>query len=159
MRVQLIAVGERMPSWVQAGYLDYARRLPPECALRLTEIAASHRGKGISPERALAEEGQRMLKAIPRDALVVALDLAGAPWSTETLAQQLTTWLASGRDLAWLIGGPEGLAPACLARAEQRWSLSRLTFPHPLVRVIVAEQLYRAWTLIQHHPYHRGSGD
>ncbi|UHD14880.1 23S rRNA (pseudouridine(1915)-N(3))-methyltransferase RlmH [Thiocapsa bogorovii] len=156
MRVRLIAVGRRMPGWVESGYAEYAKRLPSEFALSLAEIEPGQRGKGCSPERAGAAEGKRILKAIPNGARVVALDGAGEPWSTEALAEQLRTWLAGGRDLALLVGGPEGLAEPCLARADQRWSLSRLTFPHPLVRVIVAEQLYRAWTLVQGHPYHRG---
>jgi 23S rRNA (pseudouridine1915-N3)-methyltransferase len=156
MRVRLIAVGRRMPAWVESGYAEYAKRLPSECALSVVEIEPGRRGKGSGAERARAEEGTRILKAIPKGARVVALDGAGEPWSTELLAAQLRTWLAGGRDLALLVGGPDGLAESCLARADQRWSLSRLTFPHPLVRVIVAEQLYRAWTLVQGHPYHRG---
>ena len=159
MRVRLIAVGRRMPGWVESGYAEYAKRLPSECALSLVEIDPGQRAKGTAAERARSDEGRRMLKAIPKGALVVALDVTGESWSTETLARQLESWLAGGRDLALLVGGPDGLADACLARAEQRWSLSRLTFPHPLVRVIVAEQLYRAWTLVQGHPYHRGGGD
>lgn len=145
-----------MPGWVEAGYQEYAKRLPAECALHLTEIEPGHRGKGTPVERAMTDEGQRMLKAIPKGAAVIALDATGEPWSTERLAELLRSWLAEGRDLAWLVGGADGLAPACLARAERRWSLSRLTFPHPLVRVILAEQLYRAWSLVQGHPYHRG---
>lgn len=148
-----------MPAWVESGFLEYVKRLPPECALQLVAIEPGYRGKGASVERAIAEEGQRMLKAIPRAARVVALDASGTHLSTETLAEQLASWLSDGRDLAWLIGGPDGLAAPCLSRAEWRWSLSRLTFPHPLVRVIVAEQLYRAWTIVQGHPYHRGAGD
>ena len=156
MRVRLIAVGRRMPAWVETGYAEYSKRLPSECALSVVEIEPGQRGKGSGAERARADEGTRMLKAIPKGARVVALDGAGDPWSTEALAEQLRTWMAGGRDLALLVGGPDGLAEPCLARADQRWSLSRLTFPHPLVRVIVAEQLYRAWTLVQGHPYHRG---
>lgn len=156
MRIRLIAVGRRMPGWVESGYAEYAKRLPPECALSVVEIEPGQRGKGSVTERARAEEGRRMLKAIPKGSRVVALDGAGETWSTETLAGQLRSWLGGGRDLALLVGGPDGLADDCLACAEQRWSLSRLTFPHPLVRVIVAEQLYRAWTLVQGHPYHRG---
>lgn len=156
MRVRLIAVGRRMPAWVETGYAEYAKRLPSECALSVVEIEPGQRGKGSGGERARADEGTRMMKAIPKGARVVALDGAGEPWSTEVLAEQLRAWLAGGRDLALLVGGPDGLAEPCLARSDQRWSLSRLTFPHPLVRVIVAEQLYRAWTLVQGHPYHRG---
>ncbi|MBK1645954.1 23S rRNA (pseudouridine(1915)-N(3))-methyltransferase RlmH [Thiocapsa imhoffii] len=155
MRVHLIAVGRRMPQWVQTAYGDYAKRLPPECALVLHEIEPGARGKAEPPVRARAAEGERMLRAIPKGARVIALDVRGEPWSTEQLSLQLTSWLAGGRDVACLVGGPDGLAETCLTRAEQRWSLSRLTFPHPLVRVILAEQLYRAWSLTRGHPYHR----
>ena len=171
MRIHLLSVGRRMPAWVEAGFAEYAKRLPASCALSLVEIEPAARGKGrgrgkagqraqLSPaERArlLADEGERLLKAIPGDALTIALDVRGRAWSTETLAAELEDWLAGGRDLALLVGGPDGLADACLARAERHWSLSPLTFPHPLVRVILAEQLYRAWTLTQGHPYHRGA--
>ena len=155
MRIQLIAVGNRMPSWVTEGYREYAQRLPPECALHLQEIAPGKRGKGADLERIRAEEGARMLAALPRSVHVVALDVTGTAWSTEALSRQLTQWLQGGRDLALLVGGPEGLAEECRARADQSWSLSPLTLPHPLVRVVVAEQLYRAWSLLQGHPYHR----
>jgi 23S rRNA (pseudouridine1915-N3)-methyltransferase len=157
MRIHLIAVGRRMPPWVEAGFTEYARRLPPECALCLVEIDPGPRGRGSRAERAREEEGRRLLKAVPKGARVVALDAAGSQWGTEALSERLSVWLAGGQDLACLVGGPDGLAQACLARADERWSLSRLTFPHPLVRILVAEQLYRAWTLIRGHPYHRGS--
>jgi len=144
-----------MPAWVEAGYTEYARRLPAECVLRLTEIAAGRRTKGADLRRLTEKEGEHMLAAVPRGARVVALDVGGRGWSTEQLAEQLRGWLADGRDLALLVGGPEGLAPACLAAAGERWSLSPLTLPHPLVRVVLAEQIYRAWSLLAGHPYHR----
>ncbi|NKN34405.1 23S rRNA (pseudouridine(1915)-N(3))-methyltransferase RlmH [Marichromatium bheemlicum] len=156
MRIQLISVGRRMPDWVEQGYAEYARRLPPECALQLHEIEPARRVKNGSVARYKDEEAERIFKAIPKGAAVIALDGSGEAWSTERLAQTLEDWLADGRDRALLVGGPDGLDPRCLARAEQRWSLSRLTFPHPLVRVILAEQLYRAWSLTRGHPYHRG---
>lgn len=146
-----------MPDWVAAGYAEYARRLPPECALRLLALDPLHRGGATTPAQAREDEGRRILKTIPKGAGVVALDVAGQCWSTETLAMKLGDWRASGQDQALLIGGPDGLSQDCLERAAHRWSLSALTFPHPLVRVIVAEQIYRAWSLIQGHPYHRGS--
>ncbi len=145
-----------MPSWIAAGYDDYAKRLPPECALHLVEIEPLHRGKTTNAAQAREQEGRRILKAIPRGAGVAALDVQGQCWSTETLARQLDGWLAAGQDRALLVGGADGLSQDCLAQATQRWSLSALTFPHPLVRVIVAEQIYRAWSLLQGHPYHRG---
>jgi len=144
-----------MPAWVEAGYTDYARRLPAECGLSLTEIGAGRRTKGTDLRRLTEKEGEQMLAAVPRGARVIALDVGGRGWSTEQLAEQLRGWLAGGRDLALLVGGPEGLAPACLAAAGERWSLSPLTLPHPLVRVVLAEQIYRAWSLLAGHPYHR----
>jgi len=155
MRIHLIAVGTRMPSWVTEGYSDYARRLPRECALQLHEIPPARRRKSLTVEQACQEEGRLMLAAIPHDVHVIALEVSGRGWSTEQLATQLHGWLGSGRDVALLVGGPDGLAPECLARAAQAWSLSPLTFPHALVRVLVAEQLYRAWTINSGHPYHR----
>ena len=155
MRIQLVAVGERMPRWVTEGYAEYARRLPPECALNLVEVAAGKRGKGADLARLQAKEGERMLKAVPKGAYTVALDQRGRAWTTEGLAERLETWLGGGRDVALLVGGPEGLAPECSARADAAWSLSPLTLPHPLVRVVVAEQLFRAWSILKGHPYHR----
>lgn len=154
MRVYLLSVGRRMPGWVAAGFDDYARRLPPECSLRLIEIDPGRRGKD-SAAQALAVEGRRLLKSVPKGAGVIALERSGEAWSTEELANQLRGWLTGGRDQVLLIGGADGLARDCLERAEQHWSLSPLTLPHQLVRVIVAEQLYRAWSLLQGHPYHR----
>lgn len=156
MRIHLVSVGRRMPPWVDAGFSEYAKRLPPECALHLVEVEPPRRVKGGAPEQARLEEGGRILRSIPKGAGVTALDLSGCPWSTEELAQQLRGWMAEGRDRALLVGGADGLASACLGRADQRWSLSRLTFPHPLVRLLVAEQIYRAWSLLKGHPYHRG---
>jgi 23S rRNA (pseudouridine1915-N3)-methyltransferase len=144
-----------MEAWVNEGYQEFARRMPQECALRLKEIPAVKRGKNADIPRILQQEGERMLGAIPSGARVIALDVDGRQWSTAQLAQQLEQWLPAGQDVALLVGGPEGLAPQCLERAQQRWSLSALTLPHPLVRVVVAEQLYRAWTIIKGHPYHR----
>jgi 23S rRNA (pseudouridine1915-N3)-methyltransferase len=155
MRIHLIAVGTRMPAWVTQAYQDYAKRLPRECSLQLVEIPLGQRGKTRTAAQSRAEEGRQMLAALPKDCLVIALDVQGQAWSTETLADRLQQWLGSGRDVALLVGGPDGLSEDCLERAERRWSLSALTYPHALVRVIVAEQLYRAWTLSTGHPYHR----
>lgn len=156
MRIHLLAVGTRMPAWVDEAYAEYARRLPPECALQLKEIAPERRGRNPDIPRSRAREAERLLAAVPKGARVLALDVAGRSLSTEQLAERLGGWMAEGRDLALLVGGPDGLAPQCLERAELRWSLSPLTFAHPLVRVILAEQLYRAWTILAGHPYHRG---
>jgi len=155
MKCHLIAVGRRMPDWVNAGYQVYARRLGGRLQLQLHEISPHRRSSRDSPERAMQIEGERQLAAVPGGARVIALDEGGAAWSTRTLAGQLEQWLGGGQDVALLIGGADGLAPACLQAAETRWSLSALTLPHGLVRVVVAEQLYRAWSLLNNHPYHR----
>ncbi|PVV06556.1 MAG: 23S rRNA (pseudouridine(1915)-N(3))-methyltransferase RlmH [gamma proteobacterium symbiont of Ctena orbiculata] len=155
MNIHLISVGNRMPGWVVEGYREYARRIPAECALHLIEIPPGHRGKNADIPRAVRDEGERMLKSIPKGCQVLALDVTGSAWSTQRLSIKLGEWMADGRDLALLVGGPEGLAGDCLQRADGRWSLSPLTLPHPLVRVVVAEQLYRAWSLMRNHPYHR----
>ncbi|CAL1239935.1 23S rRNA (pseudouridine(1915)-N(3))-methyltransferase RlmH [Candidatus Methylocalor cossyra] len=155
MRIQLIAVGDRMPGWVAQGYHAYAKRLPRECQLVLREIAPAKRGKNPDLVRLKEEEGARILAALSRDDRVVALEVGGAPWSTPELARRLAGWLQSGRPVALLVGGPDGLSEACRQRAEERWSLSRLTLPHALVRIVVAEQIYRAWSMLQNHPYHR----
>ena len=155
MRVHLIAVGTRMPSWVVEGYQEYAKRLPRECRLQLTEVPLSKRHKSLTAAQAKQQEGKAMLSALPKDCTVIALDVTGKSWGTEDLASYLGDWLGSGRDVALLVGGPDGLSQSCLDRADQRWSLSALTYPHSLVRIVLAEQLYRAWTLNTGHPYHR----
>ncbi len=155
MNIHLISIGNRMPRWVQEGYAEYAKRLPAECCLQLTELPLGRRGKSVDLARALRDEGERMLKTLPRDSLVVALEVEGRAWSTEQLATKLDEWMGGGRDVTLLIGGPDGLAESCRQRADLLWSLSPLTLPHPLVRVVVAEQLYRAWSILRNHPYHR----
>jgi 23S rRNA (pseudouridine1915-N3)-methyltransferase len=155
MRIHLLAVGTRLPAWQAAGVRDYLRRFPPQFELRVVEIAAARRSKAIPLQRILAEEGTRLLAAIPANARVVALDAGGCMWTTEQLAHALVQQIRHGDDIALLIGGPDGLAPDCLARSDDRWSLSALTLPHGLVRVVVAEQIYRAWSLLNRHPYHR----
>ena len=155
MNINLIAIGTRMPAWVNEGYREYARRLPRECRLNLVEIPLGQRSRSKNVERAVAEEGRRMLVEISADQRVIALDVKGRSWSTEQLAGQLQQWMQEGRGISLLVGGPDGLSGPCLERAQQRWSLSPLTLPHPLVRVLLAEQLYRAWTVTVGHPYHR----
>lgn len=155
MKIQLLAVGQKMPDWVDAGYVEYAQRMPAEVRLELKEISAGKRGKNADVARILHDEGERLQAAIARGAHVVALDVKGKSFSTEQLAVRLGEWMQSGQDIALLVGGPEGLSAACRDLAHEHWSLSTLTFPHPLVRVIVAEQLYRAWSVLKNHPYHR----
>ena len=151
----MLAVGTRMPAWVELAVADYARRLPPELKLEIIEIPLASRRGNASASAAVAAEGRALLKAVGERDTLVALDIGGEPWSTDQLAGRLTDWQATGGNCCLLIGGPDGLDPECLRRARQRWSLSALTLPHPLVRVVVAEQLYRAWTITIGHPYHR----
>ena len=155
MRIHLIAVGTRMPQWVQYGYEEYAKRLPKECQLVLKEIEPAKRSKTTTVAKLKSDEKKRILAALPKEALVVALDVKGKNVSTEQLAEKMSEWMFAGRDIALLVGGPDGLDEECLRLAQWKWSLSALTFPHPIVRVILAEQLYRAWSVTQNHPYHR----
>jgi 23S rRNA (pseudouridine1915-N3)-methyltransferase len=155
VKLSLIAVGTRAPGWVSEGFEEYARRMPGEHRLTLVEVAPAAR-KGWAPERIRADEAARLLaRTGPRDR-VVALDVAGKRLSTPDLADCLERWRSEGDDVSFLIGGADGLHQDCLTRAGDVISLSALTFPHFLVRIILAEQLYRAWTLLQGHPYHRG---
>ncbi|GAB3034819.1 MULTISPECIES: 23S rRNA (pseudouridine(1915)-N(3))-methyltransferase RlmH [Oleiagrimonas] len=155
MHTRIISVGERMPSWVSEGFAEYAKRLSRELPLELVEIRPGARGKGRDVQRAMEDEAKAVLAALPRDTHVVALDGRGKVWSSEQLAERLADWRMSGRDLAFLIGGPDGHAPAVLERADQRWSLGALTLPHMLVRLVLVEQLYRAAMIAAGHPYHR----
>lgn len=155
LRIHLVAAGDRPPAWVADGYAEYARRLTGDVTLNLVEVRIAARPKGAAIARAVADEGARMLAAVPPGARIVALAVDGAPWSTVDLAARLGAWSGEGRDVALLVGGPDGLSSDCLARAEARWSLGALTLPHMLVRVIVAEAVYRAWGVRSGHPYHR----
>jgi 23S rRNA (pseudouridine1915-N3)-methyltransferase len=154
MRIHLIAVGRRLPAWVDAGYQEYARRLPRHCALTLVEIPQAS-GAATPAAVAMKREAGRIAAAIPKDARVIACDERGENWTSKALAQQMQRWLGAGHDLVVLIGGAAGLDPDLRRRADQIWSLSALTLPHGLARVLVAEQLYRAVTLLTGHPYHR----
>jgi 23S rRNA (pseudouridine1915-N3)-methyltransferase len=155
MKAKIIAVGERAPAWVAEGFGEYQKRLSHWLPLELVEVAPGMRGKGRDAARAMAAEGGRVIAALPKQAQIVALDGRGQAWSSELLAQRLEAWRQQGRDLAFLIGGPEGHAPDVLAAAQERWSLGPLTLPHMLVRLLLAEQLYRACSLLANHPYHR----
>ena len=155
MRIHIIAVGRRRAGWVRDGCLEYTRRMPPELAVELHEIAASKRTRRDPGQRGLEEEGRRVIATIPSGARVVALDERGAAWTTRELANRIERWMQDGRALALLIGGADGLAPVCLEAAEHRWSLSPLTLPHGLARIVVAEQLYRVSSILRRHPYHR----
>jgi len=155
MKIRLLAVGNKMPGWVEQGYQEYARRMPRDCSLELTEISPGHRGKNASTEKAMQQEAEALKKALRPGEHVVALAVDGKPWSTEKLSGELDGWRSQGGDVALLVGGPDGMTDDIMKMAKQRWSLSPLTLPHPLVRVLLAEQIYRAWTILQGHPYHK----
>lgn len=155
MKLHIAAVGTRPPAWATAAFDDFARRLPKPFQIQLTEIPLARRRQGEAPGRAIAEEVQRLQRAVPETAVKVALDRRGRGWSTEDLARRLADWRDSGRDVAFFIGGPDGLGDNIEGQVDLMWSLGPLTLPHMLVRVIVTEQLYRAWSILENHPYHR----
>ena len=155
MKCRLIAAGTRLPDWVNSGFREYQKRLRTPLVLELHEIPVATRRAGEPPTRAVMREGADMLAALGRDDYVVALEISAKTMSTEQLSAWLAERMRAGRSLALLVGGPDGLSPPCRERADQSWSLSPLTLPHALVRVVVAEQLYRAMSLLAGHPYHR----
>lgn len=155
MRFKIIAVGTRMPAWVSEGYQEYCKRLPRDFQIELVELSLGARGKNTSIAKAIFSEGEQILAAIPKGDRVIALDVLGDGWSTEKLASNIADWSMDGGNFTILIGGPDGLASECLARSDHKWSLSDLTLPHPLVRIVLIEQLYRAWTILKNHPYHK----
>ena len=155
MRLQLLAVGQRMPEWVATGFAEYAGRMPRDMALTLHALPNPARSRALDTSSLRRLEGQALLAAVPGQALVVALDEGGDVVDTRAMAGRLARWQQSGRDVALVIGGAAGLDDAVRERADWVWSLSPLTFPHMLVRILVAEQIYRAWSLLNNHPYHR----
>jgi 23S rRNA (pseudouridine1915-N3)-methyltransferase len=155
MRVSLVAVGTRMPAWVRDAYGDYSKRLVSRLPVTLNELQPGKRTASGDAARAMADEGKRLLAAVKRDDHVVLLDERGAERTSTELAAWLRMREQDGRPIAFLIGGPDGFAPEVRERAAERWSLSKLTLPHALVRVVFIEQLYRAVTLLDGHPYHR----
>ncbi len=155
MRIRIVAAGSRQPKWLDQGVEEYVRRLPREFKLEFLEIPLGNRSANSNIQRAQEEESKRMLATIRDTDTVVTLNVTGKPLSTEALAKRLSAWIRAGRNLVFLIGGPDGLHPKCQARSDFDWSLSPLTFPHGLVRILLVEQLYRSWTVLNHHPYHR----
>lgn len=154
MRIRVVTVGARAPQWVTDGFADYVRRMPRHLPVELHEIPAPSR-KRSNIDQCRRDEAHLLRKAAGEHALYIVLDERGRSWRSLELARKLEAWMADGRDLAFLIGGPDGLDPQLRAQAHAQWSLSALTLPHALVRILLAEQLYRAWTLLQGHPYHR----
>lgn len=155
MQLIIAAVGHRMPDWIETGYQEYAKRMPAECRLVLKEIRPVDRSGSRSAETVMAQERQRIEAALPKGARIVALDERGKDLSTMQLSAGLSTWLQDGRDVAFVIGGADGLDSDLKSRADMQIRLSSMTLPHGMVRVILAEQLYRAWSILQNHPYHR----
>jgi 23S rRNA (pseudouridine1915-N3)-methyltransferase len=155
MLITVIAVGTKMPAWVQTGCQEYIKRLPRDWQFKFIEQPIGPRSKNSSTQAAIAKEGQKMLAAIDPKDFVIALEVQGNDWTTEKLATHIGRWRDEGHNITILIGGPDGLALPCVQRANISWSLSKLTLPHPLVRVLLAEQIYRAFSILQNHPYHK----
>jgi len=155
MVIHFITVGQKMPKWVQDGYAEYAKRLPKSCAIKLVELPMAQRGKTGSADKYKAEEAKKILAAMPKGAQLIVLDEHGQQVTTKGLALKLEDWLASGQDVALVVGGPDGLEQSLIQQAQWKWGLSKLTMPHPMVRILVAEQIYRAYSVINNHPYHR----
>tara|TARA_B110000444_G_C18763539_1_gene558790 strand:+ start:172 stop:609 length:438 start_codon:yes stop_codon:yes gene_type:complete len=144
-----------MPAWVQQGVAEYQKRLVADLDFSLIEIPMTKRSKNSNSDQCMKKESDALLASIPSNDYVIALDVSGKPFSTEDLAKKITDFRQRGNNLSVLIGGPDGLHAECLSRSSERWSLSALTFPHPLVRVVLTEQFYRAISIIKGHPYHR----
>ena len=155
MHIHIIAVGQKMPAWVYAACDEFIKRMPREIDLKVREIPMVKRGKNPDIERIKRDECQAILDAMPGDADLIALDVTGRSLSTEALSKELDGWMREGRDICIAIGGPDGFSNDFLQQAKKKLSLSELTFPHPLVRIIIVEQLYRAWSILNNHPYHR----
>lgn len=155
MRIRLVAVGSKMPGWVEEGWREYIKRLPSDVQLELVEIPLVTRRKNADVKRLIEQEGDAMLAKVLPGERIVTLEVTGKAWSSEQLTSELDRWKLDARTVNLMIGGPEGLAPQVQARSEQQWSLSPLTLPHPLVRIVVGEQLYRACTILSGHPYHK----
>lgn len=159
MKLWIIAVGNKMPAWVDMGFSDYAKRMPPGAKLQLIEIKAEKRSPGKSLNQVLDAERRNIIACLPRGCRQVVLDECGRALSTAQLAQNLAAWMQAGRDVAFVIGGADGLHEKIKNSADDRLSLSAMTFPHALARVMLAEQLYRAVSLMNNHPYHRSGAN
>ena len=155
MIIHILAVGTKMPSWVTQGVDEYLRRMPSECQVKIVELPLGQRVKSKNIKQAMLQEEKSILAAIPNNTLVVAMEVKAKIWSTELLSEKMQDWMQSGKDVALLVGGPDGMTQACIDKAVDKWSLSNLTLPHPLVRIVLAEQLYRGLMVIKNHPYHK----
>ncbi|HSR63605.1 MAG TPA: 23S rRNA (pseudouridine(1915)-N(3))-methyltransferase RlmH [Gammaproteobacteria bacterium] len=155
MKLVLITVGKKMPDWVNTAFSEYNKRLPAELNLHVVEVIPAKRNKSTTVAAVMKEEMQRIQAALPRGAIKVVLDENGRQLSSTGLSKKIDNWQQEGRDIALIIGSADGLDDDLLESADFSWSLSSLTLPHALVRVIVAEQIYRAWSILSNHPYHR----
>jgi 23S rRNA (pseudouridine1915-N3)-methyltransferase len=155
VKLIVVAVGTRMPDWVETAWRDYARRLPQDCVLELKEVKPEPRTSGKTPAQMMQAEARRIDAAIPSGALRIALDEHGKDMSTMDLSNELEKWRGGGQDIVFLIGGPDGLDADLKRQCQGLLRLSSLTLPHPMVRIVLAEQLYRAWAIMTGHPYHR----
>jgi 23S rRNA (pseudouridine1915-N3)-methyltransferase len=155
MQITIIAIGKSMPSWVNDGYADYAERMPADYRVELIEIAAEKRTKNSDLAKIMSMEEAKITDHIPKGNYCIALDRIGKTLDTKTLAKRLQTWHDSQQSICFIVGGPEGLSESFLQSADEIWSLSAMTLPHPLVRIVLSEQIYRAWTITINHPYHR----
>lgn len=155
MLIRILAIGTKMPTWVSTGFQEYAKRFPPGWRFQLCEIPAEKRMLHSDIAQIIEKEGEKIISVLKPHHRVIALDIQGQSWSTEQLSKNLQNWSQTKQNIDFVIGGPDGLSAACLNKAEMRWSLSALTLPHPLVRIILAEQVYRALSILQNHPYHR----
>lgn len=155
MKIAILAVGKNMPKWVCEGFTDYLNRLPKDCTVKLIEIPQEKRLKNANIQKICSVEEAKIHAAIPKGASCIALDRAGKMQDTKMLAKCLQSWHDNQQSICFVIGGPEGLSDAFLKQSDAIWSLSGLTFPHPLVRILLIEQIYRAWSIMINHPYHR----
>jgi 23S rRNA (pseudouridine1915-N3)-methyltransferase len=155
VKINLIAIGNKMPDWVDVASNDFTKRLPAEIKINLISLPLIKRGKNPDIPRIIRDESRKLLCAVPKDSLLVVLDVLGKPVTTMKFSNILDTWIQQGQDISIVIGGPDGVSDELLSQARQKISLSALTFPHPLVRVILLEQIYRAWSILNNHPYHR----
>jgi 23S rRNA (pseudouridine1915-N3)-methyltransferase len=155
MKLIVSAVGQRMPAWVQTAWAEYERRFPRGFSLELRETQLLKRSRNADIDTLRTRESEALLSSVPSGFRIIALDEGGKQWSTAELSREMERWMREEHGVCFLVGGPDGLSPQCIQKAQQVWSLGKLTLPHPMVRAILAEQLYRAWTITQNHPYHR----
>ncbi|MBL4622690.1 MAG: 23S rRNA (pseudouridine(1915)-N(3))-methyltransferase RlmH [Immundisolibacteraceae bacterium] len=155
MQLEIVAVGKKMPGWVDVAFADYQRRFPRNLPVKLQALEASRRTATVNQERGRQVESEQLIAAVASGSRIICLDQGGKSWSTAQVSSQLADWMQDGRSVSLLIGGADGMTEQCLQQADQCWSLSPLTLPHPMVRVILIEQLYRGWSMLQNMPYHR----